>query len=303
MSLFKSGFVALAGKPNVGKSTLINAIMMKKVTIVSEKPQTTRNRINCIYTTEKFQIIFVDAPGIHKPLHKLGEYMLKVAIRALKGIDLILFVVDAERPLSKADEYVAKYVSESGTSTILVINKIDLVNDRSTISAIEKKIEGLCSTIVDTIAVSALKGDNLDKLIDSIVERLPEGPKFYPDDMITDRPTSFIAAEIIREKILHLTREEIPHSVAVIIEDMIERNNGVLYIRANIIVERDSQKGIIIGKDGQMIKKIGILSREEIEFFTSKKVFLDLHVKVRKNWRNDDFSLLNVVGFKNELKD
>jgi len=139
MSLFKSGFVALAGKPNVGKSTLINAIMMKKVTIVSEKPQTTRNRINCIYTTEKFQIIFVDAPGIHKPLHKLGEYMLKVAIRALKGIDLILFVVDAERPLSKADEYVAKYVSESGTSTILVINKIDLVNDRSTISAIEKK--------------------------------------------------------------------------------------------------------------------------------------------------------------------
>jgi len=301
--VFKSGFVALAGKPNVGKSTLINAIMAKKVTIVSEKPQTTRNRINCIYTTDKFQIIFVDAPGIHKPLHRLGEYMVKVAIRALKGIDLILFVTDAERPFSKADEYVAKYVSKSGTPTILVINKIDLVNDKSTIFVLEERVKSMCSNIVNSITVSALKGENLDRLMDLIVEELPEGPQFYPSDMVTDRPISFIAAEIIREKILHLTRDEIPHSVAVIIEDMIERKNSVLYIRANILVERDSQKGIIIGKDGHMIKKIGTLAREEIEFFTGRKVFLDLHTKVRKNWRNDDFSLLNIVGFKEEIKD
>jgi GTP-binding protein Era len=153
------------------------------------------------------------------------------------------------------------------------------------------------------VAVSALTGENLDKLIDSVVELLPEGPKFYPDDMITDRPISFIAAEIIREKILHLTREEIPHSVAVLIEDVKERNNDVLYIRANIIVERDSQKGIVIGKDGKMIKQIGTMAREEIEFFTGRKIFLDLHVKVRKNWRNDDFSLLNIIGFKNEIKE
>jgi len=301
--VFKSGFVALAGKPNVGKSTLINVIMAKKVTIVSEKPQTTRNRINCIYTTDKFQIIFVDAPGIHKPLHRLGEYMVKVAIRALKGIDLILFVTDAERPFSKADEYVAKYVSKSGTPTILVINKIDLVNDKSTIFVLEERVKSMCSNIVNSITVSALKGENLDRLMDLIVEKLPEGPQFYPSDMVTDRPISFIVAEIIREKILHLTRDEIPHSVAVIIEDMMERKNNILYIRANILVERDSQKGIIIGKDGHMIKKIGTLAREEIEFFTGRKVFLDLHTKVRKNWRNDDFSLLNIVGFKEEIKD
>lgn len=301
--LFKSGFVALAGKPNVGKSTLINALLAKKVTIVSEKPQTTRNRINCIYTTDEFQIIFVDAPGIHKPLHKLGEYMVKVALRALKGIDLILFVTDLERPISKADEYVARYVSESGTPAILVMNKLDLLSDRASVSVFEKKIRSMCDNIVDSIAVSALKAENLDRLMRLIVERLPEGPQFYPSGMITDRPISFIAAEIIREKILNLTREEIPHSVAVVIEDMRERKNDVLYIRANILVERDSQKGIIIGRDGRMIKEIGTLAREEIEFFTGRRVFLDLHVKVRKNWRNDDFSLLNIVGFKEEMKD
>lgn len=301
--MFKSGFVALAGKPNVGKSTLINAIMAKKVTIVSEKPQTTRNRINCIYTTDNFQIVFVDAPGIHKPFHKLGEYMVKVAIRALNGIDLVMMVVDASRSLSKADEYVAKYVLESKTPAILVINKIDLMEDKSVLTLIEEKMKKLCPSIKKSVAVSALTGENLDKLIDSVVELLPEGPKFYPDDMITDRPISFIAAEIIREKILHLTREEIPHSVAVLIEDVKERNNDVLYIRANIIVERDSQKGIVIGKDGKMIKQIGTMAREEVEFFTGRKIFLDLHVKVRKNWRNDDFSLLNIIGFKNEIKE
>ena len=301
MGNFKSGFVAVSGKPNVGKSTLVNAIIGRKVSIVSEKPQTTRNRINCVYTTDEFQIIFVDTPGIHKPLHKLGEYLVNIAVRALKGMDLAMFVVDAERGIGKPDEYVANYLNESKVKVIGVINKIDLVGEGRKLDIIEDGISNLCENLVCTVRVSAITGENLSTLVDRIVENLPEGPMYYPQDTVTDRPLSFLVAEIVREKILNLTYEEVPHSVAVIIEDMIERENGVLYIRANIIVERDSQKGIIIGKGGNMIKKIGTFAREEIEFFTGKKVYLDLNVKVKKNWRNDDFTILNVVGLRKEI--
>ncbi len=301
MSGFKSGFVAVSGKPNVGKSTLINSIIGKKVSIVSEKPQTTRNRINCVYTTKDFQIVFVDTPGIHKPLHKLGEYLVNIAIRALKGMDLVMFVVDAERGMGKPDEYVANYLNESKVKVLGVINKIDLVRDGNKLKLIEDRISELCSDLVDIVKVSAMTGENLPELVRKIVENIPEGPMYYPQDTVTDRPLSFLTAEIIREKILDLTYEEVPHSVAVVIEEMIERENGVLYIRANILVERDSQKGIIIGKGGSMIKKIGTLAREELEFFTGKKIFLDLNVKVRKNWRNDDFTILNVVGLRKEI--
>ncbi|HDM70279.1 MAG: GTPase Era [Thermotoga sp.] len=301
MSGFKSGFVVVSGKPNVGKSTLINSIIGKKVSIVSEKPQTTRNRINCVYTTKDFQIVFVDTPGIHKPLHKLGEYLVNIAIRALKGMDLAMFVVDAERGMGKPDEYVANYLNESKVKVLGVINKIDLVRDGNKLKLIEDRISELCSDLVDIVKVSAMTGENLPELVRKIVENIPEGPMYYPQDTVTDRPLSFLTAEIIREKILDLTYEEVPHSVAVVIEEMIERENGVLYIRANILVERDSQKGIIIGKGGSMIKKIGTLAREELEFFTGKKIFLDLNVKVRKNWRNDDFTILNVVGLRKEI--
>ena len=216
-------------------------------------------------------------------------------------MDLLMFVVDAERGIGKADEYVANYLNESGEKVIAVINKIDLVKEKGKLTLIEERISKLCDNLVDVVTVSAITGENLSLLVQKIVDNLPEGPMYYPEDMVTDRPLSFLVSEIIREKILNLTYEEIPHSVAVIVEDMVERENGVLYVRANIIVERDSQKGIIIGKGGSMIKKIGTFAREEIEFFTGKKVFLDLNVKVRKNWRNDDFTILNVVGLRKEM--
>jgi len=297
---FKSGFVALAGKPNVGKSTLINYIFGKKVVIVSEKPQTTRNRINCIYTGDNFQIIFVDTPGIHKPLHRLGEYMVKIAVQALKGTDLILFMLDAERGFGKSDEYIVKYVNESRVKTIIAVNKVDLVS-RDEALHLGKKAFDMCEKAVSLHLISALKGEGVSELLESIKENLPEGPKFYPEDMITDRPLAFMVSEIVREKIFQNTYEEIPHSTAVIVEEIKERENGVIYIRANIYVERNSQKGILIGKEGSMIKKIGTLARKEIEFLVGRKVFLDLNVKVKEKWREKDFIILHEIGMKSDL--
>jgi len=297
---FKSGFVALAGKPNVGKSTLINYIFGKKVVIVSEKPQTTRNRINCIYTDSDSQIIFVDTPGIHKPLHRLGEYMVKAAIQALKGVDMILLILDAERGYSKSDEYIVKYVNESQVKTIVTVNKIDLV-DKSEALCLGEKVFEMCEEAISLHLISALKGDGVADLLEDIKKNLPEGPKFYPEDMVTDRPLAFMASEIVREKIFQNTYEEIPHSSAVIVEEIKERENDVIYIRANIYVERNSQKGILIGKGGSMIKKIGTLARKELEFLTGRKVYLDLNVKVKEKWREKDFIILHEVGMKDDL--
>lgn len=298
----KSGFVVLAGKPNVGKSTLINKMMKRKVVIVSNKPQTTRNRINCILTGKDFQIVFTDTPGIHKPLHRLGEYMVKIAIRALQGADLILFVVDATGGFGKPETYVARYIEEAKISTILVVNKIDLLkNKKEACQKIEAMAKIHTSQIVDSIYVSAVTGENLELLLQKILDKLPEGPQFYPEDMVTDRPLEFMVAELIREKIFNLTSQEVPHSTGVGVDALEERENGVVYILATIYVERDSQKGIIIGKGGRMIKEIGMMARKEIEFLLGKKVFLELRVKTKDKWRNRDGILLTTLGLRSDL--
>lgn len=301
MVSIKSGFVALAGKPNVGKSTFINVVMGRKVVIVSDKPQTTRNRINCIYTDKDSQIIFVDTPGIHKPLHRLGEYMVKAAVQALKGVDLILFMLDAADGFTKTDEHVAEIVNESGTKTIIAVNKIDVAGEEKA-KAVGQLAKSMVENVVSVHYISALKSEGVFEVLEKIKEELPEGPQYYPEDMVTDRPLSFMAAEIIREKIFHLTRQEVPHSTAVVIEEIKDRPNGVLYIRANIYVERDSQKGILIGKNGSMIKKIGTLAREELEFLVGRKVYLDLNVKVKEKWREKDFIILQEIGLKDDIK-
>ncbi len=301
MVSIKSGFVALAGKPNVGKSTFINVVMGRKVVIVSDKPQTTRNRINCIYTDKDSQIIFVDTPGIHKPLRRLGEYMVKAAVQALKGVDLILFMLDAADGFTKTDEHVAEIVNESGTKTIIAVNKIDVAGEEKA-KAVGQLAKSMVENVVSVHYISALKSEGVFEVLEKIKEELPEGPQYYPEDMVTDRPLSFMAAEIIREKIFHLTRQEVPHSTAVVIEEIKDRPNGVLYIRANIYVERDSQKGILIGKNGSMIKKIGTLAREELEFLVGRKVYLDLNVKVKEKWREKDFIILQEIGLKDDIK-
>ncbi|MCD6551623.1 GTPase Era [Thermotoga sp.] len=297
----KSGFVALAGKPNVGKSTFINTVFGRKVVIVSDKPQTTRNRINCIYTDDDAQIIFVDTPGIHKPLHRLGEYMVKAAVQALKGVELVLFMLDAADGFTKTDERVANIVNESKTKTILAVNKIDVAGEEKA-KSVGELAKSRVENIVSVHYISALKGIGVSEVLEKIKEELPEGPQYYPEDMVTDRPFSFMAAEIIREKIFHLTHQEVPHSAAVVIEEVKDRPNGVLYIRATIYVERESQKGILIGKGGSMIKKIGTLAREEIEFLAGRKVFLDLNVKVKEKWREKDFIILQEIGLKHDIK-
>ncbi len=297
----KSGFVTLAGKPNVGKSTLINALFGRKVVIVSDKPQTTRNRIRCILTGKDFQIVFVDTPGIHKPLHKLGEYMVKIAVKALEGVDLILVVLDAVRGVGKPEEYVADFVNKVQTPVMVAINKID-VSDARAIEMLKKKASELFTNIVEIVPVSALTGENLDVLLEKIVENLEEGPQYYPEDMVLDRPLEFMISELIREKIFLLTHQEVPHSSGVVIEQMEERDNGVLFISATIYVERDSQKAILIGKKGSMIKEIGTLARKDIEYLVGNRVFLELRVKTNPKWRNKDGMILSTLGFKHDLK-
>ncbi len=299
-NIFKSGFVTVAGKPNVGKSTLINALMGQKVVIVSEKPQTTRNRINCVLTEDNYQIVFVDTPGIHKPLRKIGEYMYNIAVHALEGVDLILFVTDATEGIRKSDLRVAEVINASNIPTILVVNKIDKLGDRSYIQNMIHQIEDVCNNIVESIPVSAITGENLSELKLAIIGHLPYGPQYYPEDIIIDKPSRFIISEIIREKVFNLTREEIPHSTGVVVEELKERENGVLYVSAEIYVERESQKPIIIGKNGTMIKKIGELARKDIEELFETKVYLDLYVKVRGKWRDNENILNKVMGYNEE---
>lgn len=295
----RSGFVTLIGRPNVGKSSLVNAFFGRKILIVSDKPQTTRNRIRCIYTDEENQIIFTDTPGIHKPIHRLGEFMVKTAIQAMKGCDLILFVVDSSKGFGEPEMRMCELVKTSQTNTFLVVNKIDLVDDYLQIAEVTKDRCGVFSKVFFT---SVIKNQGIIELFEAIKLSLPEGPMYFPSQMTTDRPISFQAAELIREKILLLTREEVPHCVAVIVDQVIEKEEGILYIAATIYVERQSQKGILIGKAGSMIKQIGTLARMEIESVVNKKVYLDLHVKVKKNWRDKDFIILNEIGMKDEIE-
>ena len=292
MNEYKSGFVAVIGRPNVGKSTLINHIIGQKIAIMSDKPQTTRSRIQCIFNMENAQMIFLDTPGIHKPKHKLGEYMLKAAEGTLKEVDVIFYVVDATEKFGSGENYIIERLkSSTNKPVILVINKIDLINREQSLPLIESYSEKYDFAAI--IPISAIDGTNVDNLIQEAVKYLPEGPQYYPADMVTDQPERLIIAELIREKVLHLTEDEVPHSIAVDVDEMKKRNNGDTYIRATIYVERDSQKGILIGKNGEMLKNIGKLARPEIEMLIGTKVYLDLWIKVKKNWRNSPGAIQN----------
>lgn len=290
----KSGFVSIVGRPNVGKSTLLNSIIGQKVAIVSDKPQTTRNRIQGIYTGERGQAIFIDTPGVHKPKHRLGEYMVDITSRALREVDLILYVVDASVSLGSGEEYIINKLMPLETPIFLVPNKIDLVDDGKVLELIQQLAAKM--NFAEVVPVSAAKKGNLDRLMEVLFNYLPEGPLYYPEDEYTDQPERFIVAEYIREKALYLTREEVPHSLAVEIEEFETRNN-LIYVRAAIYTERDSQKGIIIGKSGSMLKKIGEMARRDIENLLGCQVYLELWVKVKKDWRNSESQLKN-LGYR-----
>ncbi|MCG0277548.1 MAG: GTPase Era [Thermanaeromonas sp.] len=286
---YRSGFAGLIGRPNAGKSTLLNTLIGRKVAIISDKPQTTRNKILGVYTDEKAQIIFLDTPGIHKPRHRLGEYMVQVAQHTLKEVDVVVYVVDAAVEPGAGEEYIVNSLKDIPTPVILVLNKIDLISEEQLLKVREffqNRFEPAA-----TVAISALQGTNVDKLPPLIIQYLPPGPQYYPPDQVTDQPARFIIAELIREKILLLTEEEVPHSVAVVVEDMLERPGGLLYVPAIIYVERDSQKGILIGKEGRMLKEIGTLARQEIEALLGNRIYLDLRVKVKKDWRRQEGAL------------
>ena len=289
----KSGFVALLGRPNAGKSTLINALLSQKIAIISDKPQTTRNQIRGIRTDDDSQIVFIDTPGIHKPHHELGSLMNKEAMSVAGGVDLLYLIVDVSEPFGKGDEFVLDIVKRYKLPTFLLLNKIDLIKKEDLLKLISDYSSRY--EFSEIIPISAFNYTNADRLIDVTKDYLEEGIKYYPDDQVTDYPEQFIIAELIREKILILTKEEIPHSVAVVIERM-GRKKGKLIINAMILVERDSQKGIIIGKQGSMIKQIGIDARKDIEGILGESIFLELFVRVEKDWRNKK-SKLQQLGY------
>lgn len=299
--MFKSGFVTIIGRPNVGKSTFLNHVLGQKITIMSDKPQTTRNNISGIRTSESSQIIFIDTPGIHKPHHKLGAFMTKEAINTLSSVDLILFMIDGNERFGRGDEFIINELQQVKVPVFLIVNKADQTSD---ITVLKDNIDKYkqAFTFTGIFSISALRGDNVERLIGDIEDMLEEGPKYYPDDMITDHPEKFIISELVREKVLHLTKEEVPHSVMCIIDQMKydDVNPRLINIHASIIVERASQKGIIIGKGGKMIKEIGTLARKDILYLLGNKVYLDLHVKVVKDWRNKDFHLRN-YGYSEDL--
>ncbi|MEC2076522.1 GTPase Era [Metabacillus fastidiosus] len=295
---YKSGFVSIIGRPNVGKSTFINRVIGQKIAIMSDKPQTTRNKIQGVYTTNDAQIIFIDTPGIHKPKHKLGDFMMKVAQNTLKEVDLVLFMINAEEGYGRGDEFIIERLKNTNTPVYLIINKIDKVHPDELLVLIDQYKQ--LYPFEEIIPISALEGNNIDTLLTQIESFLPEGPQYYPEDQVTDHPERFIIAELIREKVLHLTREEIPHSVAVVIDSIEKReNNHAVYVAATIIIERDSQKGIIIGKQGKMLKEVGQRARIDIEALLGSKVFLELWVKVQKDWRNK-MSQLRDYGFRED---
>lgn len=291
---FKSGFAAIIGRPNVGKSTLLNAIIGQKIAIMSDKPQTTRNRIRGVYTSEGTQIVFIDTPGIHKPKHKLGEYMVEAALGTLKEVDLIVYVVDVTAEFGAGEEYIINSLKQVKTPVVLLLNKIDLIKKEKILEIIA--LYSNQYEFAEIIPISATTGENVRRLLKVLEKYLPEGPKYYPDHMVTDQPEQQVIAEIIREKVIHLTREEIPHSVVVQVESIVERNPTTTYIGAVIYVKRDSQKGIIIGKNGQMLKEIGKLARQELEGILGTSVFLELWVRVKPGWRSREKDL-KTFGF------
>ena len=289
----RSGYVAVVGRPSVGKSTLVNALVGQKVAIVSEKAQTTRNRILGILTRPEAQVIFVDTPGIHRPLHRLGEYMVEAAQAAVPDADLVLFVADGSVPPATEDRLVAEFLARNcRVPVLLVVNKMDRLRARD----VQANTEAYLALAKHEawMMTSATRGDNLDKLLEMILQRMPPGPRFYPEGQVTDLQERFVAAELVREQVLRLLHQEVPHAVAVVVDEFKERHEGLTYIAATIYVEKESQKGIVIGSGGSMLKKIGASAREEIERMLQGKAFLELWVKVRPKWRRDDATLRNV---------
>ena len=292
---FKSGFVAIVGRPNVGKSTFMNYVLGQKIAIMSDKAQTTRNKIQGVYTKDNAQIVFLDTPGIHKPKHELGEFMVKSAYSALKEVDAVLFMVNVSEKRGPGDNFIIEKLKGIKTPIFLVLNKIDLVTPEVLLERVESYKDAL--DFAGVFPISVLQGNNVNELMEALIEALPEGPQYYPADQITDHPEYFVVSELIREKILQLTQEEIPHSVAVTVDKMQKDEFDKVHVYANIIVERKSQKGIIIGKGGRLLKEIGTRARRDIQQLLGNKVYLELWVKVEKDWRKRK-SNLQEYGYK-----
>lgn len=295
---FKSGFVSIIGRPNVGKSTFMNKVLGQKVSIMSDKPQTTRNKIQGVYTKDNAQMIFIDTPGIHKPKHELGEHMMKVARNTLRETEVILFVINAAEKIGRGDEFIIDMLKNTKTPIILVLNKIDLIHPDELIKQIEVYKDKL--NFSDVVPISALQGNNIDRLLSVLESHLPEGPMYYPEDRITDHPEHFIVSELIREKALHKLSQELPHAIGVEVLKMKgDDDGGKVRVEALIYVERESQKGMVIGKGGKMLKEIGRQARIDIENLLGSKVYLELWVKVQKDWRNKP-TFIRSLGYKDE---
>lgn len=293
----KSGFVAIVGRPNVGKSTLLNRIVGQKIAIMSDKAQTTRNKIQGVYTTPEAQLIFIDTPGIHKPKHRLGDFMVESAYSALREVDAVLFMISADQKRGRGDDFIIERLKNVQSPVYLIINKIDKVHPDELLGIIEDYSAQM--SFAQVVPISATEGNNVDRLMETLIAEMPEGPQYFPEDQVTDHPEYFIVSELIREKVLFLTRDEVPHSVAVVVDSMKRNENDKIQIQATIIVERDSQKGIIIGKGGKMLKEIGTKARKDIENLLGDKVFLELWVKVQKDWR-DKRVYLQDFGYRKE---
>ncbi|EOD4263773.1 GTPase Era [Staphylococcus pseudintermedius] len=294
MSEYKSGFVTIIGRPNVGKSTFVNRVIGHKIAIMSDKAQTTRNKIQGVMTQQDAQIVFLDTPGIHKPKHKLGDYMMKVAKNTLSEIDAVMFMVNVNEEIGRGDEYIMEMLKTVKTPVFLVLNKIDLVHPDALMPRIEQYQRYM--DFAEIIPISALEGHNVDHFINVLKSYLPEGLQYYPDGQISDHPEQFVVSELIREKILQTTSEEIPHAIGVNVERMTQESEDRVHIEAVIYVERDSQKGIVIGKGGKKLKEVGKRARLDIEHLLGSKVYLDLWVKVQKDWRNKS-SFIKQMGY------
>lgn len=292
---FKSGFVSIIGRPNVGKSTLLNRIVGQKVAIMSDVPQTTRNKIQGVVTSDDSQIVFIDTPGIHKPQTRLNDFMLKSAYSTFNEVDLVLFMVNAAEKRGAGDNFILEKLKNLRTPKFLIINKIDQVKPEELLKIIMDYTSD--NEFNEVIPISAIQGNNVDEMMVTIKKYMPEGPQFYPDDQVTDHPEYFVVSEFIREKILQLTKEEVPHSVAVVVESMLRNEDDKVHVHATIVVDRASQKGIIIGKGGKMLKEIGVRARRDIEAMLGDKIYLELWVKVQKDWR-DKQSYLQDYGYR-----
>ncbi|GEM00504.1 GTP-binding protein Era [Halolactibacillus halophilus] len=295
--LFKSGFITIIGRPNVGKSTFLNRVIGQKIAIMSDKAQTTRNTIQGVLTTDDAQLVFIDTPGIHKPKHRLGDFMVKLAENTLNEVDAVMFMINAEEGFGRGDQYIIDRLASVKKPVYLIINKIDRIHPDDLFKLITQYKDKY--DFKEIVPISALEGNNVDHLLAVLTDQLEEGPQYYPKDQVTDHPERFIIGELIREKVLHHTREEVPHSIAVVVEKIEKNPDEKVLVQATIIVERSTQKGIVIGKQGTMLKKIGHQARRDIERLLGNKVYLELWVKVKKDWRNQE-RYLSEFGFDPE---